>query len=223
MARDTPPRVVAELGRPETADETIARKTEARRLRRQNQTAFNLLIATLFSAGIALFIGLLLSNAGDGEVDVVDYAGVAADAQQDVDVPLTVPELPDGWRANRAELRNDGDGVRSWRIGFITPENEYIGLSQGIGADDAWLTAALDEALATGEVQAGGTWTVHDQRARPDIGNAAYALSAAFPDLDGGGSPVVLQGTASDAEFVVLAESVAESLDARATATGATP
>ena len=51
--------IVAELGRPETAEETWARKDAARTARRQHQTAFNLVIALIASLGIVLFLGVV--------------------------------------------------------------------------------------------------------------------------------------------------------------------
>ena len=50
------PAIVAELGRPETPEETAARKAENSRKRRANQTAFNLIVATIASLGIVLFL-----------------------------------------------------------------------------------------------------------------------------------------------------------------------
>ena len=55
------PAIVAELGRPETPEETAARKAENSRKRRANQTAFNLIVATIASLGIVLFLVVVVA------------------------------------------------------------------------------------------------------------------------------------------------------------------
>ncbi|HEV7742487.1 MAG TPA: DUF4245 family protein, partial [Pseudolysinimonas sp.] len=116
-----------------------------------------------------------------------------------------VPRLPEGWSANRAQLVAAGpDGVQSWQIGLLTPSGQYIGLVQGIDADDRWVSDQTARAESTGTLLIGNTeWNAYDRRAADDPGNLAYALVGAF-----GRSTVVLGGTATDGEFATLAESV---------------
>ncbi len=211
----TPPRVVAELGRPETPQETADRRTAASAKRRANQTAFNLVIALVASLGIVAFLVLVVVRPDGAGAPPIDYAAAARDAQGDADADLVVPRLPDGWTANRAEYEGaPADGVPRWGIGFLTPDDDgdpasYIGLTQGIGADRGWAGDLVDDARATGTVSLGGVeWTVYDRREADDPGNLAYSLVAGFDDAD-----VVLSGTATDEEFAVLATAVAEELD----------
>jgi hypothetical protein len=204
------PRVVAELGRPETPQETADRKADARATRRRNQTATNLVIATIASLLIALFFGVLMSDtSGEGEVDVVDYATVAEQAQPGVSgATLAVPELPAGWRANRAEIQRGADGVVAWRIGFVTPDNRYLGLLQGVDANATWTLSQFEDAGVTGELDAGGaTWTVHGMLGETE------ALRGAGLDTTVGSSTYVLFGTASEAEFTELADAVLATAD----------
>jgi hypothetical protein len=201
--------VVAELGRPETAEETWARKDSARRARRQHQTAFNLVLALIASLGIVVFLVAVVARP-DGAVDrSVDYQQVAAQA----DVPgvtLAAPELPDSYSANRADYKDKAaDGVDVWTVGFLTPDKQYIGLQQGIDANPTWVANQLDQHAATGSRSIGGTkWTVYDRRAEgKDAGNQAYSLVATF-----GPNTVVLAGTADDASFRKIAAGVAKQL-----------
>ncbi|MEN0104474.1 MAG: DUF4245 domain-containing protein [Curtobacterium sp.] len=201
--------VVAELGRPETAEETWARKDSARRARRQHQTAFNLVLALIASLGIVVFLVAVVARP-DGAVDrSVDYQQVAAQA----DVPgvtLAAPELPDSYSANRADYKDKAaDGVDVWTVGFLTPDKQYIGLQQGIDANPTWVANQLDQHAATGSRSIGGTkWTVYDRRAEgKDAGNQAYSLVATF-----GRNTVVLAGTADDASFRKIAAGVAKQL-----------
>ena len=63
-----PPREVAELGRPETPEETAARKAENSRKHRQRQTLKNLVLALAASLGV-VFIIVLLVPRSDGPID----------------------------------------------------------------------------------------------------------------------------------------------------------
>ena len=202
--------IVAELGRPETPAEMAERKAAASARRRGNQTTLNLVLALLASLAVVALVVLVVVRPQTVEREPIDYRAVAADAQGSVDVPLAAPALPNGWSANRAELRDAaGDGVQSWQIGFLTPSQQYIGLVQGVDANPSWLRDQTVTNEATGSIRIGGTeWQVYDRRDVQDAGNSAYILTAVFDR-----STVVLAGTAPDAEFATLAESVAAELN----------
>jgi hypothetical protein len=207
---DTGRPIVAELGRPETAEETWLRKDTARRARKEHQTAFNLVLALIASLGIVLFLVAVVARP-DSTVDRnVDYRQVADQA----DVPgvtLAAPALPEGFSSNRADYTDKtADGVDVWTVGFLTPDKQYIGMQQGIRANPTWVANQLDQHRATGTRAIGGTkWTVYDRRdERQDAGNQLYALVGTF-----GTDTVVLAGTADDASFRAIAGAVAKQLD----------
>jgi hypothetical protein len=211
MSRKAPP-IVAELGRPETPEETAARKAESSRTRRANQTALNLVIALVASLGIVAFLVLVVVRPDATARQPVDYAGIAAGFSETV--PLAAPPIPADWYANDARIRTEA-GVRTWVVGFITGSNTFIGLDQGIGVDIAtnptWVSQAVNGLRPTGTMSVEGVeWTVYDHRDEPDPGNYAYALSA---QLDG--SVVVLHGTASDEDFELVASGVSATEPAR--------
>ncbi len=206
--------IVAELGRAETPDEIAERKAAASARRRANQTPLNLVFALLASMGVVALVVLVVVRPTSIERDPIDYAAVAVGAQQAVDVPLVVPDLPGGWTANRAELVSGGpDGIASWQIGLLTPGEQYIGFVQGIDVDDRWMSEQTASAEATGRVTIGDrVWQVYDRRDVRDPGNLAYVLTTVS-----GESAIVLGGTASDAEFEALAAAVDAELDAEGT------
>jgi len=207
MAKNTDPRIVAELGRPETPDETFARKAENSRKHRANQTLFNLVVAIVASLGIVLFLVLVVVRPNDQTPVAADYQTIAADAQTNASEPLLAPTLPDDWYANSARL-GITSSVQTWYIGLITPTSpsaQFIALEQGIDANETWLSIVTDNALATGATTIDGIdWTIFDRRSSSNTGNYAYSMSAQIA-----GSTIVLHGTATDAEFELLAASLA--------------
>ncbi|PZF58021.1 DUF4245 domain-containing protein [Curtobacterium sp. MCBD17_034] len=204
--------VVAELGRPETAEETRIRKEDARRVRRQHQTALNLVLSLAASLAVVLALVAIVARPDhpSSTSSHVDYRSVAAQA----DVPhvtLAAPRLPSGYSANRADFQDDtADGVDVWTVGLITPDDQYIGVHQGIRANQTWVANQLDEHAATGSRTIDGTkWAVYDRRDEgKGAGNEAYSLVATF-----GASTVVLAGTADDASFRTVAHRIATQLE----------
>jgi hypothetical protein len=207
-SHDRPPRVVAELGRPETPEETASRKAESSRRHRSNQTLINLVLALLASLGVVLFLVLVVVRPSQPDRTPVDYRSVASQAQPQVKNTLAAPDLPGTWTANDAGLDTGSDNVVAWSIGFITPGEQFIGLTQGIDANATWVSNQLEKARATGATTVGGLdWKVYDQRNKQDTGNFAYSMTTTV-----GTSSIVLHGTASTTEFTVLAQAVGRQL-----------
>jgi len=208
-----PPRVVAELGRPETPEETAARKAENSRNHRQRQTVRNLVLALGASLLVVLVIVLLVPRSDAPLERDIDVAAVAEQAQIAIDDELAIPELPEGWRANAAEIRSSAaDGVTAWYVGYLTPSDEYIGLYQGVEANPTWVAELLSRTLATGTTTIDGIeYTVYDNReSSDDVGNARYALTT-----EAGGTTFVLLGTATEAEFATLATALTPTIEAQ--------
>jgi hypothetical protein len=204
-------RVVAELGRPETAAETAARKAQSSRLHRQRQTVNNLIYSLIATLGVVLVLVLLVPrNAPADSQQSVDWQKIAAQGHGDEPDALLSPDLPKGWTANAAQLRTkSAGGIDDWHIGFISPAKQYVGLDQGFDAGDAWVATTLENIRATGATTIGGVkWVVYDNRngesATDDI---TYALVATHAH-----STVVLSGTAKPAEFRAVAEATAGQL-----------
>jgi hypothetical protein len=201
-------RIVAELGRPETPEETAARKAENSRAHRANQTTRNLVLALLASLGIVLFIVLVVVRPSGDLVKPVNYKTVAAQAQPGISETLAAPPLPRGWSSNDAELKTDTGKTVTWYVGLITPKQQFIAIEQGIATSDTWFGSLLGKAQSTGHVTiAGVDWTVYNQRSLSGVGNFPYSLAATI-----GESHFVLHGSADDAEFRVLATAIAQQL-----------
>lgn len=203
------PKIVAELGRPETPEETFARKQENSRLYKSRKTINNLVYSLLVTVGLVAVIYFLVPRA-DGEPNwQVDYVAQSEIASKSLGESLLVPAMPEQWRANAAELRNATNGqVTSWYIGFITPSDKFIAFNEAFDSNETWVANELKDYPATGAKNIDGQqWTVYDNRSMNDAGNVEYAMVTTL-----GRSTVVLYGTADDAEFEQLATSITADL-----------
>jgi hypothetical protein len=204
-------RVVAELGRPETPQETADRKARDRALRRSRQNWRNLVASLAACLGIVVVLVLIVPR-GDGvQQPDVDVRGASAQYGDTAGQPLLAPRVPADWKANAAELRGSGDGS-SWYVGYVIDGSRYAGITEGLPGTSAVLETALDGADATGTTTIGGLpWRVYDRRdLGSDVGNVAYGLATRI-----GGVLVAVYGTGSAAEIRGLAAAVATDAAAR--------
>jgi hypothetical protein len=200
-------RVVAELGRPETPEETAARKAENSRTYRARKTVNNLVYSLLATVGVVVLIVLVVPRSDQPLDRAVDWKSVTQEAQQTRDETLVDPDLPSGWSSNYAEIRSTGTGgVTSWNVGFVTPGDEFIGITQGFDADPTWLATQLNRSAASAVTTIGGLeWTVYDNRESTDgFGNVHYALAT-----ESGTSTVAVFGTGSVEDITLVAEAIA--------------
>lgn len=222
------PTVVAELGRPETAAETAARKANDSRLYRQRKTVNNLVFSLLVSLGLVLVIVLVVPRGTGGfEEHSVDVQTLAADASPTAGRTLVAPEVPGAWKAKQAEL-GGSDGITHWRINYTTVDEAtdteaYAAVIQAFTADDTavnetWIAQQLEQQSATGTETIGGVeWTVYDHPDRSaDESNMLFGMEAEV-----GGSTLLVFGTDSPATLRVLAGEVASQALAAADAEAA--
>jgi hypothetical protein len=207
--RKKEPKIVAELGRPETPEETATRKAANSRKYRESKTLNNLIYSMIVTLGLVAVIYFLVPRPDQEPKWNVDYVAASQEASDTLGYEVLVPALPETWRANAAEIRNISNGqVTSWYIGFITPENQFIAYNEAVNADATWISQLLKDFPSTGEVSIDGQqWTIYDNRSMEDAGNAAYAMVTTFGEIT-----IVLHGTASDAEFALLASSITADL-----------
>ncbi|QTV79878.1 DUF4245 family protein [Microbacterium sp. NIBRBAC000506063] len=111
--------VVAELGRPETPEETAARKAASSKAYRSSQTFRNLIAALVVTIGALAVIMFAVPRGQITEPPPVDLAGIAAEASTAMDRPVLVPEVTAQWIVNRAEL--EGGPVAVWDVTLARP------------------------------------------------------------------------------------------------------
>lgn len=190
------PRVVAELGRPETPDETAARKAASSRVYRSSQTARNLIAALIVTVAVVAVIVFGVPRGSVPEQDAIDPAAVAADVGPAIDRTLIVPEVPESWRVNKAELA--GDDVRTWEIVYA-PAEGYVNVQQAFDADPGWASRQISGARSTTVERIDAVdWDVFEIPDPSRAGNISYALTTTLgPD-----TILVYGGGAVDAETV---------------------
>jgi hypothetical protein len=210
--RTRPAPIVAELGRPETPEETAARQAESSRLYRARKTINNLWFSIIACLGILIVIVIIVPRNDSPRQYDVDYTSIAQGAQSSMPVPLAAPTLPAGWHSNAAELRSQ-DKIDYWYVGLLTPGGQYIGLTQAVNANDTWIANQLARTGATGNERIGGVdWTIYDntRSTRTDLGNAQYAM-----ETQAGPTTFLLIGTANHDEFSTLAAAIAPTVSAQ--------
>jgi hypothetical protein len=199
-------RVVAELGRPETPEETADRKARDRALRRSRQNWRNLVASLAACVGVVALIVLIVPRGGPVTRPDIDVRAAATQYGDTAGQPLLAPKVPSGWHPNAAELRGSGDGS-SWYIGYVIDGTGYAGVTEGLPGDSGLIDTTLDGARSTGTTTIGSLpWRVYDRRSlgADATGNVAYGLATTI-----GSVVVAVYGTASTTELRGLAAAVA--------------
>ncbi|WP_460775058.1 DUF4245 domain-containing protein [Microbacterium sp. GXF7504] len=198
------PRIVAELGRPETPEETAARKAESSQRYRSSQTFRHLIAALLVTLAVVLIVvlGVPRGTVTDGEG--VDVADEAAKLSEVYDRTVLAPDVPEDWRVNSARM--EGDNVQAWTVVYVPDDLSFIRVAQAIEPDAAWVSRTLGGATPTGTVTVDGiVWDEYEIDDPDRAGNISYALAT-----DAGTDRVLLYGTADADTTAVAAAAVAD-------------
>lgn len=117
---------------------------------------------------LAIIAVLFTDLPDDKPVDEVDWRPVLTVARRDAPFPVLAPStLPEGWRATQAEWVEEGrpyrDGQPSvrnlWALGFLNPDNIFVGLDQGDRRPDDLVDEQSRSGNADGQSTVNGqTW-----------------------------------------------------------------
>jgi hypothetical protein len=185
------PRIVAELGRPETPEETAARKAESSRVHRASQNTRNLVAALIVTIAVVVVIILAVPRGTPPEPAPIDVAAVADRVSTAEGRPVIAPEAPESWRVNVAAV--EGDGPRAWTVVYAD-ETWFLRVAQGFDADPAWPTRMLSGASVDGTVTIDGvTWDRYDIADPSRAGNISVALAT-----QAGADTVLIYGNADE-------------------------
>ncbi|MET1022093.1 MAG: DUF4245 domain-containing protein [Arthrobacter sp.] len=179
--------------------------------KRANASVIGMIIALVLS--IAAFLPIVLMNPSpksDGYRPDIDVSTVARNAADVAGFTPVSPETGETFHANYARWESGAvSGVPTWEVGFLTPKGSFVGLVQTRQANPTWLLQEVKSAPVTGTRAAGGrNWELRDS----GKGEKSMVL------VDGGGTTVILTGSAQLDEFAVLAAAVVKDLEGQAAA-----
>lgn len=174
--------------------------------KRANASVIGMIIALVVS--IAAFLPIILMNPlpkSDGFRPNVDVSAVARNATDVAGFTPVAPDTGNTFTSNYARWESgSGSGVPTWEVGFLTPNESFIGLVQTRQPNPTWLVQQTKSAPVTGTRTAGGQeWELRD------TGKGEKSMV-----LDYRGTTVVLTGSAQLDEFAALAAAVVQSMDA---------
>lgn len=205
MARSSEPRIVAELGRAETPDETAARKAESSRVYRASQNWRSLVGALVVTIAVVVVIIFAVPRGTPPPAEPIDVAAVAERIGSAEGREAIAPDLSDDWTVNRAAIEGDGV-VRAWTIVYVpADENErgFLRIAQGFDADAAWAARVLSGAAPVETLTAGGVQWDRYELDPSRSGNLSVALATSAGD-----DTVLIYGAATDEKLEQAAAAV---------------
>lgn len=201
------PRVVAGLGRPETAQETADRKAEASRVYRSSQTFRNLIAALIVTVAVVAVIVLAVPRGEPAARPQIDVAAVAANVESTMGSPVLVPDLPANWQVNAAELVDAA--VPVWDITVAVPEQGFVHIAQAFDADVTWAPQVLSGIAPTdSQMIDGREWDEFVVKDPSSNANISYALGT-----QAGSDYVLLYGSLPEEATAELASSLSTQID----------
>lgn len=203
------PRIVAELGRPETPEETAERKAKASRTYRASQNVRGLIAAIIATLAVVAVIIFAVPRGTPPDRGPIDVPAVAERVAGTEGGSVVVPPVRDGWIVNRAAIEGVSS-VRTWMV-VLAPagENErgFVRVAQGFDADGAWASRVLAGAAPEGTVVIEGIeweqYTPNPERAA----NVSTALATAAGD-----DTVLVYGAGDAATVDAVAASIADDI-----------
>lgn len=176
--------------------------------RRAKQTIRNLILSMLVTLGVVLLIVLGVPRDDSNRIAQVDYQQIAQEAAASVSQAPLAPNIPDDWWSNSARLQTEF-GVSAWYVGFVTDDNQYLGLSHAFESNPSWEALSLQGNWLESEVEISGlTWEIWPTLTPSSPpGTKELAMLHRFD-----GEAVVIYGTASRADFELLASEIAKQL-----------
>ncbi|MFJ5955527.1 DUF4245 domain-containing protein [Paenarthrobacter sp. NPDC092416] len=183
----------------------------AKAAKRANASVIGMIIALVLC--VLAFLPVVLMNPapkGEGFRPAVDVSAVARNASDVAGFTPVTPDTGDTFTANYARWESgSGSGVPTWEVGYLTPKEAFIGLTQTNQANPTWILQQAGNLPVTGTRNAGGRdWELRDS------GKDKRSMI-----LEYRGTTIILTGTASLEEFATLAAAVVKSADQAPAAT----
>ncbi len=180
---------------PEDPEAKAARVAKARAERKARQNMRNLIWSLLASLGVVALLVIVVVRPDTNLVQEIDWQEIAAQSADQLPGEPVSPRLSELWTSNRAEVTKEPGADITWSIGLLGPEDSYVFVDQGFGANDAWVALRVEQSRSTGDVLLGYApnqvqWTEYDRQDVDSGGLNAYVVV-----LEQEGSIVVVGGT----------------------------
>ena len=180
---------------PEDPEAKAARVAKARAERKARQNMRNLVWSMLASLGVVALLVIVVVRPDTNLVQEIDWQELAAQSADQLPGEPVSPRLSELWTSNRAEVTQEPGADVTWSIGLLGPEDSYVFVDQGFGANDAWVALRVEQSRSTGDVLLGYApnqvqWREYDRQDVDSGGLNAYVVV-----LEQEGSIVVVGGT----------------------------
>ena len=177
----------------------------AKAAKRANASVIGMVIALVLC--VLAFLPVVLMNPapkGENFRPAVDVPAIARNAADVAGFTPVTPDTGDTFRPNYARWESGtGTGVPTWEVGYLTPKEAFIGLTQTREANPTWVLQQTGNLPVTGTRNAGGQdWELRDS------GKEKRSMTLEYK-----GTTIILSGTANLEEFAALAAAVVKSAD----------
>jgi hypothetical protein len=155
----------------------------------------NLVWSMLASLGVVALLVIVVVRPDTNLVQEIDWQEIAVQSADQLPGEPVSPRLSELWTSNRAEVTQEPGADVTWSIGLLGPEDSYVFVDQGFGANDAWVALRVEQSRSTGDVLLGYApnqvqWREYDRQDVDSGGLNAYVVV-----LEQEGSIVVVGGT----------------------------
>lgn len=122
---------------------------------RSSATFKNYAISLGIIVGILLVMYVVVATRSEEHIPTVEYGPDAETLQAEADYPVTLPaeDLPEGWTPTSSHL--DIGGPVEWGLGFATPKDSHVMITQSDGDPEAVIADRVEDADPVGTVNAG--------------------------------------------------------------------
>lgn len=170
-----------------------------------------LVLVCIVAAGVLGMCSFAPNGPGEGPTPPYDApAALGADAET-LKIPIRLPKLPEGWRANSGSRgsieagRTDAEGVEvralTSRVGYLAPTGMFISLTQSDADEDKLLSWMDTSLIPTGAEDVNGVkWVTYEG------GEDVRPVWTTRIDGPTGPAQLALTGAAGTDEYRILAE-----------------
>ncbi|RJO75805.1 DUF4245 domain-containing protein [Nocardia panacis] len=157
------------------------------------------LLAVVF-AGLASQCSFAANGPTQGRIPHFDVTAALREDARTLHFPIRNPAVPQDWQPNsgrRDTITGPGGGPLT-TVGYITPQGNYMQVTQTSGAEPALARHLLDGRYGGGSQQIGEQkWVVYAEKGEETAWIADF-----------GQARVLIKGAGSDADFRTLAQAV---------------